>query len=102
MRTIEQIEFRDVTENGEDGFSGRFRFRLTPAGQVHTFRVSLSGTVAASAGLTRGTASEKREKAIAAMRRAAEERIKDDPRRELPTEEALQLDKRDVAAFFKA
>lgn len=100
MRTIEPVDFTDITGNGDDGFSARFRFRLD--GVIRTYRVSLSGTTAASAGLARGTASETRGKAMLAMRKAAEQRIEDDPRREIPTEETLRLEKRDVEPFLRA
>ena len=100
MRTIEPIDFTDMTGNGEDGFSARFRFRLD--GVIRTYRVSVSGTTAASAGLTMGTADETRERAMRAMRKAAEQRVKDDPRRDILTEETLRLEKRDVEPFFKA
>jgi hypothetical protein len=100
MRTIEPIDFTDMTGNGEDGFSARFSFRLD--GVIRTYRVSVSGTTAASAGLTMGTPGETRERAMLAMRKAAEQRVKDDPRRDILTMETLRLEKRDVEPFFKA
>ena len=100
MRTIEVIEFRDVTGNSEDGFSARLRFRLTPPRSVHAFKVSLTGTVAAPLGLPRGAKGEHRDKAMAAMFAAANKRILQDPRHELPIEEEMRLEKRDVKPFI--
>jgi hypothetical protein len=96
---IEKTEFRDITGNSEDGYSARFRFRLTPPGSEHTFTVSVSGSVTAPLGLGRGGAGGDHPKVMVAMEKAVKARINDDPRHKLPAEESLVLEKRDIKPF---
>jgi hypothetical protein len=96
MRTIEIIEFRDVTQNGEDGFSAQLHVRISPSRSVHQFDLSLSGTVASPLGLQR----KDRDRAMAAMFAGAQKKILQDPRHEFPAEENMPLDKRDVEPFI--
>lgn len=100
VRGIDVLDFREVTEKGEDGVSGLLHFRKNPPGSEHRFRVLLSRSVGSPLGVSFPVSDEDRPRVLEAMLHGAQERLTRDPRRELLAEEELQLEKEDVKPFL--